>query len=207
MTFWNRTPADKTDPKSDNHSVVADKLNVHDSAQALITKQRSLSDKVGISAAWTVTKNKGRANEQVACDRKKNLITDGGIDFILERLYESATTVVVAEVIDRLALSSNQTAPTAADTTFPGEIILTDLRRTGTIAAELTVVDLPAATDTVDITYEYTATQAHSNIHKAALFQSAIATIPIHVIAFATDVDLVSGDTLTVEIEITYDIS
>ena len=207
MTFWNRTPADKTDPKSDNHSVVADKLNVHDSAQALITKQRSLSDKVGISAAWTVTKNKGRANEQVACDKKKNLITDGGIDFILERLYESATTVVVAEVIDRIALSSNQTAPTAADTTFPGEITTTDLQRTGTTTALSSTVDLPAATDTVAITYEYTATQAHADIHKAGLFQSALATIPIHVIAFATDVDLVSGDTLTVEIEITYDIS
>ena len=71
----------------------------------------------------------------------------------------------------------------------------------------MTTVDLPSATDTVDITYEYTATQAHTDIHKAALFQSALATIPIHAIAFGTDVDLVSGDTLTVEIEITYDIS
>ena len=203
MTFLDRIFG-KTSKATHAQADIVDNLTTHDSAQALITKKRSLSDKAGISTRWTITKNKGRANEQVACNKKLNVITNGGRDYILNRIY--GTAAIGADTnVDRLALSSNQVDPLAADTTFPGEIVLTDLRRTGANTGEDVGVLHAVGENDVDLSYEYTATQAHSDIHKAALFESAIATRPVHAIAFTTDVDLAIDDTLTVEINVIFD--
>ena len=198
MTFWNRFS--KIANRKHAKHLVGDLVGASDLVKRHVGKKRSASENIGITSRWTVTKNRGRPDEKVIV--RNNLIPTAGLDFIMNRIYNA--TIVAGTHVDHLGLSANSATPLAANTTFPNEIT------TGGLERVIASSDHVAGTALMELDHEFTATAAITGIHKAALFATETSTQPIHVIVFADDdsdsddVDLAIGDTLTVEIDVTY---
>ena len=205
MRFFRRNKDHDTNNKSVDGLV--SKSKYRDSVRTEVSKTRSVHSKAVLSSHWLITKNKGRADEKIVCD-KDNLIPTAAIDWMINRLYHSSTSIY-AHNAHNIALSDDATTPLAANLTFPGEITDGGLARTPTGGLLAATRDHTPGEDNITISKEFTATEAHTDIHKAALFAGETATQPIHVIVFAEDdsadgdVDLAINDTLTVEVEVT----
>lgn len=123
-----------------------------------------------------------------------NLLTDGGRDFFHAQDYTNTSAGTRGS--NFIAVSTETTAPVAGDTSLAGEITTNGLER-----AVATTITHIAGTNVTTLAITFTATGAHTLVHKAALFNQAgppVAGIMTHAAVFTSDVTLATNDTLTV---------
>lgn len=131
-----------------------------------------------------------------------NDFTAGGIDWLFAQLYTN--TAAGTRGANFLALSNDAADTTTSDTTFPGEINTNGISRVDVATQNPGAITHVLGTNTTVLQYVYTATGAVANIHKAALFESAVATRPIHVYTFPSDTTLAATERLTVAWSVTF---
>lgn len=131
-----------------------------------------------------------------------NDFTAGGIDWLFAQLYTNTTAGTRGA--NFLALSNDSADTTTTDTTFPGELNTNGISRVDVSTQNPGAITHVLGTNTTVLQYVFTATGAVANIHKAALFESATATRPIHVYTFPSDTTLATTERLTVAWSITF---
>ena len=62
-----------------------------DGAQTKTSKQKGLKDNSMIKGFVTMIKNEGRADEQILCKDKPNLLTDDGRDYAIAQFYTNTS--------------------------------------------------------------------------------------------------------------------
>jgi hypothetical protein len=143
----------------------------------------------------TVQKRKANSKRWTTiCKDKHNLGTDAGEDFLHAQVYTN--TVSGTRGANFIAVSSNTVAPAASDTTLAGEITTNGLGRAQATPAH------SAGTNTTTIEITFTASGAHSNVQKTAIFNASTSGTMPHVNTF-TATTLASGDELRVTWTIT----
>lgn len=145
----------------------------------------------------TVIKNKGRADEQILCYKKDNLLTDAGRDKAHAQLYTN--TSAGARGAGFIAVTTDSGSPADGDTTLASEINTGGLAR-----ADASTKTHSAGTNSTTISHTFTASATHTAVQKAALFDAASSGTMYHENTF-TSTTLISGDTLTVTWTLTVD--
>ena len=98
-----------------------------DGTQTKTLKQKALKDNSMIKGFVTMIKNEGRADEQILCKNKPNLLTDDGRDYAIAQFYTNTTAGGVG--MNFIALTSDSSGADATDTTLPSEITTNGLER------------------------------------------------------------------------------
>ena len=135
-------------------------------------------------------KRAGTDNWIPITENKHNLLTNGGRDFIHAQAYTN--TSAGTEGSRYIAVTANSGAPAAGDTTLTAEIATTGLER-----AAATTNTHSAGTNTTTLGITFTASGAHSNVQKSALFNQSSGGTMTHENTF-TPVSLSSADSLQV---------
>lgn len=118
-----------------------------------------------------------------------NLRTNVGIDFVADALANSASQPAPA---DYIALTANNSAPLAGDTTLAGELAVDGLSR-----AQGTYSHTSFATSyTVEFTFSVTG--GPHTVAKAGLFNALAGGILVFEALFSTPATVTTSDTLTV---------
>jgi hypothetical protein len=134
-----------------------------------------------------------RANENKwtpIVENKHNLLTNGGRDFIHNQAYTN--TSAGTQGSRYIAVSTDSGAPAAGDTTLTGEISTNGLAR-----AAATTNTHSAGTNTSTLGITFTASGAHTNVQKSALFNASSSGTMTHENTF-TAVTLATNDQLQV---------
>lgn len=118
-----------------------------------------------------------------------NLMTTAGRDFLHQQGY--ATSGLGANGGNYIALTTDATAASAADTTLTGEIVTTGLER-----AQGAVTHV-AGNTTSTISKTFTATGTHTSVQKCALFTAASAGTMLHEATFVA-ASLLSNDQIAI---------
>lgn len=121
-----------------------------------------------------------------------NLLTTDGRDEFHALCYINVATP--NDGSNHLAVSADVGAPAAGDTALTGEIVAGGLARSDP-SDTISHVD---NTNVSTIAHTFTASSAHTAVHKAALFNLNAAGIMSHAAVFTSDVTLAINDTLTV---------
>lgn len=140
-----------------------------------------------------------RANSDKGWERVckvKNLFTNAGRDFAHNQIYTN--TAAGTRGAGFIAVSAETTAPAAGDTTLAGEITTGGLGR-----ADADTKTHTNGTNTSTIEETFTASGAHTAVHKAALFNASSAGTMPHAANFSTDVTLATNDQLKVTFTLT----
>jgi len=145
----------------------------------------------------TVIKNKGKKNEEIICDKKRNILTNAGRDKAHAQIYTN--TAAGARGAGYIAVTVNTGAPADTDTTLTGEITTGGLAR-----ADASTKTHTAGTNTTTISHTFTASATHTDVQKAALFDASSAGTMYHENTF-TATTLISSDTLTITWTLTLD--
>ena len=141
----------------------------------------------------TVKVKRAKTGEtEVICDRKENLLTTGGRDWIHGQVYDEGTT----DEAKYIALTSNSDAASAADTVVTGEIT------TGGLARAAGTYDHTASGNETTITKTFTSSGSHTGVQKAGLLTASSSGTLVHENTFSS-VNLESSDELTVTWTIT----
>lgn len=135
-------------------------------------------------------KRAGTDTWETICENKHQLLTNGGRDFIHNQAYRN--TSAGTEGSRYIAVTANATAPDAADTTLTGEISTNGLAR-----AAATTNTHSNGTNTSVLGITFTASGAHSNVQKSALFNNAAGGTMTHENTF-TPVTLATDDQLQI---------
>ena len=167
-------------------------INVTDSVSISKNPHKTTDSVSGIAGYVTVTKNRGRSDEEILCKDKPNLIPTEGFDAMIAKLYEASST----EGFNYVAVTRNSAAPALSDTTLLGEITADGLQRVqaGTI---MQIVNTNSIR--IEHTFEVTGSTEYANVQKAALFDASSAGNMGHIDAFDSPTTLTGGDELTVE--------
>jgi hypothetical protein len=128
----------------------------------------------------------------ILADNKKNLLTNNGRDWMHAQVYTNTATGTRGSGF--IAVSSDATAPAAADTTLAGEIATSGFIRSGADAVTKTHT---AGTNSTLIEHTFTASGTVTAIQKTALFNASTSGTMSHENTI-TSADVVSGDTLKV---------
>ncbi|HEX9678486.1 hypothetical protein [Nitrososphaera sp.] len=140
-----------------------------------------------------VTVSVSRQGTEIYYYEGHNLITDAGKDFISAQIGSTSTGSNGANYI---ALSSDDTAPVATDTTLTGEITGSGLDRAqGTYTHS-------AGTNTFTVEAVFTASATVSDVQKTGLFTASSGGTMMAENTFSS-VNLISGDQLTLTWTIT----
>lgn len=146
-----------------------------------------------IHNGWTTVKVRRADQEEweTLIQDKPNLLTNGGRDFIHNQSYRN--TSAGTEGTRYIAVTTNATAPDAADTVLTGEITTNGLAR-----AAATTNSHTNGTNVSTLGVTYTATGSHTNVQKSGLFnQLSVGGTMTHENTF-TPVSLVTDDQLQV---------
>jgi hypothetical protein len=144
-----------------------------------------------IIKGWvTVIKNAGRPDEQILCENKPNLLTNGGRDWMIAQVYTNTSAGTRGS--GYIALTTDSTSPAASDTTLASEITTGGLAR-----ADATTKSHTGGTNSTTIQHTFTASATHTNVQKSGLFNAASSGTMSHENTF-TAVTLQSSDTLQV---------
>ena len=138
----------------------------------------------------TVIKNVGRPDEQILCENKPNLLTNGGRDWMIAQVYTNTSAGTRGS--GYIALTSNTASPAAGDTALTAEITTGGLAR-----ADASTKSHTAGTNSTTIQHTFTASATHTAVQKSGLFNAASGVTLSHVNTF-TAVTLQSSDTLQV---------
>lgn len=122
--------------------------------------------------------------------RSVNLRVDSGTDWQAAVMGNTGAQPAAA---DYIALTTNTGAPAAGDTTLTGEIASGGLSR-----AQGTYSHTASATS-YKISHTFTATSAHTAVHKAGMFNAASSGTMAFETVLSSDVTLAINDTLTIE--------
>jgi hypothetical protein len=123
-------------------------------------------------------------------ENKHNLLTNGGRDFIHAQAY--GNTSAGTQGSRYIAVSTDSGSPAAGDTTLTGEISTNGLGR-----AAATTNTHSAGTNTSVLGITFTASGAHTNVQKSALFNASSSGTMTHENTF-TAVTLATNDQLQV---------
>jgi hypothetical protein len=123
-------------------------------------------------------------------ENKHNLLTNGGRDFIHAQAY--GNTSAGTQGSRYIAVSTDSGSPAAGDTTLTGEISTNGLAR-----AAATTNTHSAGTNTSVLGITFTASGAHTNVQKSALFNASSSGTMTHENTF-TAVTLATNDQLQV---------
>jgi hypothetical protein len=145
----------------------------------------------------TVIKNKGRADEEILCYKKRNLLTDAGRDEAHAQIYTN--TSAGSRGAGFIAVTTDTGSPADGDTTLTSEITTGGLAR-----ADAGTKTHSAGTNSTTLSHTFTASATHTAVQKAALFDAASVGVMYHENTF-TSTTLISSDTLTVTWTLTLD--
>jgi len=166
-------------------------ISTIDGAYVKTSKQKSLKDNSMVKGFVTIIKNEGRADEQILCKDKPNLLTDTGRDYAIAQFYTNTSAGGVG--CNFIALTVNTAAASASSTTLTGEITTNGLERL--LATTITHV---SGTNSTTLNKIFTASGTHTAVQKSATFnQLAVGGQMAHEAIF-TPVTLASSDTLSV---------
>jgi len=166
-------------------------ISTIDGACVKTSKQKALKDNSMIKGFVTMIKNEGRADEQILCKDKPNLLTDTGRDYAIAQFYTNTSAGGVG--CNFIALTVNAAAASASSTTLTGEITTNGLERL--LATTITHV---SGTNSTTLNKIFTASGTHTAVQKSATFnQLAVGGQMGHEAVF-TPVTLASSDTLSV---------
>ena len=150
-----------------------------------------MAEKLKITGHVTVIKNKGKDNEELILDNKKNLLTFPGRDFFHDVCYV-LTSPPGTGGSNFVAVSDDATLVTTADTTLAGE--LTTL---GMIRVLADTITHGTNSDITVISNTFTATGAVANIQTTGLFTEVTSGILTHAQNF-TPVTLADTESITI---------
>ena len=162
-----------------------------DGARTKISKQKGLKDNSMIKGFVTMIKNEGRADEQILCKDKPNLLTNNGRDYAIAQFYTNTSAGGVG--MNFIALTVNTAAASTDSTLLTGEITTNGLER-----ALATTISHSTGTNSTTLAKTFTASGTHTAVQKSATFnQLAVGGTIAHEAVF-TPVTLASSDTLAV---------
>ena len=162
-----------------------------DGAQIETSKLKGLKDDSRVKGFVTIIKNEGRADEQVLCKNKPNLLTNNGRDYAIAQFYTNTSAGGVG--MNFIALTSDSSGEDAADTTLPSEITTNGLER-----ALATTISHSSGTNSTTLNKVYTASGTHTAVQKSGTFNQLAVGGTIGHEAIFTPVTLASSDTLSV---------
>lgn len=125
-----------------------------------------------------------------------NVFTNAGRDYAHAQLYTN--TSAGGRGSGFIASSAETTTPVAGDTTLAGEISTNGLQR-----ADATTKTHSNGTNTTTIEHTFTASGAHTAVHKAALFTASSSGTMTHAANFSSDVTLATNDQLKITFTLT----
>ncbi len=164
-----------------------------DSSSTLNTttgKNTHMDASTHISGFVTIIKNAGKPTEELICNDKVNLLTNGGRDLFHAQCYTN--TAAGTRGSGFVALSSDAVAPAVGDTTLASEITTGGLAR-----ADVTTKTHTAGTNVTTLQHTFTATATHTAVQKCGMFNAASGGTLTHENTF-TSVTLQASDTLQV---------
>ena len=162
-----------------------------DGTQTKTLKQKALKDNSMIKGFVIMIKNEGRADEQILCKNKPNLLTDNGRDYAIAQFYTNTSAGGVG--MNFIALTVNTAAASASSTLLTGEITTNGLER-----ALATTISHSSGTNSTTLAKTFTASGTHTAVQKSGTFnQLAVGGTIAHEAVF-TSVTLASSDTLAV---------
>ena len=162
-----------------------------DGARTKTSKQKALKDNSMIKGFVTMIKNEGRADEQILCKNKPNLLTDNGRDYAIAQFYTNTSAGGVG--MNFIALTVNTAAASASSTLLTGEITTNGLER-----ALATTISHSSGTNSTTLAKTFTASGTHTAVQKSGTFNQLAVGGTIGHEAVFTPVTLASSDTLAV---------
>jgi len=162
-----------------------------DGAQIETSKLKGLKDDSRVKGFVTIIKNEGRADEQVLCKNKPNLLTNGGRDYAIAQFYTNTSAGGVG--MNFIALTVNTAAASASSTLLTGEIETNGLER-----ALATTISHSSGTNSTTLAKTFTASGTHTAVQKSGTFNQLAVGGTIGHEAVFTPVTLASSDTLAV---------
>jgi len=162
-----------------------------DGARIKTSKQKALKDNSMVKGFVTIIKNEGRADEQILCKDKPNLLTDMGRDYFIAQCYVNTSAGGVG--CNFIALTSDTTGANADDELLPSEITTNGLER---LAAD-SIVHAGDSNSTVMVK-TFTASGTHTAVQMSGTFNQLAVGGTIGHEAVFTPVTLASSDTLAV---------
>ena len=162
----------------------------------------------GLKGSVTVTKNKGRFDEQIICKDHPNLVTTAMFNEIFRIMYREDT--IGAGAFKYIGLSSNTDDAITAGLTELAEEIGTGSITANGLARALGAITFTDDQDNITISKEFESEGVHTAVIRAALFNvatpGATGEIMGHIDVFpgaSPAVNLGNDDTLTVTWTIT----
>jgi hypothetical protein len=125
-----------------------------------------------------------------------NTFTNAGRDLAHAQMYTN--TSAGTRGCGYIAVSAEGTTPVAGDTTLASEISTNGLQR-----ADATTKTHSNGTNTSVVEHTFTASGAHSGVHKAAMFNASSSGTMAHAANFSSDVTLATNDQLKVTFTLT----
>ena len=162
-----------------------------DGAYVKTSKQKALKDNSMIKGFVTMIKNEGRADEQILCKNKPNLLTNNGRDYAIAQFYTNTSAGGVGE--NFIALTSDSSGADATDSTLPSEITTNGLER-----ALATTISHSTGTNSTTLNKIFTASGTHTAVQMSGTFNQLAVGGTIGHEAVFTSVTLASSDTLSV---------
>ena len=162
-----------------------------DGAQIETSKLKGLKDDSRVKGFVTIIKNEGRADEQVLCKNKPNLLTNNGRDYAIAQFYTNTSAGGVG--MNFIALTDDDSAASASKTLLTDEITTNGLER-----AVATTITHSTGTNSTTLAKTFTASGTHTAVQMSGTFnQLAVGGTIAHEAVF-TSVTLASSDTLAV---------
>lgn len=150
-----------------------------------------------IAGYWSAFVKRDGSEEWITIfENVHNVYTNAGRDRAHQEQYTN--TAAGTRGAGFVAVSADTAAPAATDTALTGEITTGGLAR-----ADATTKTHTNGTNTSTIEHTYTASAAHTAVHKAAIFNAASAGTMSHAAVFSTDVTLAINDQLKVTFTLT----
>lgn len=159
--------------------------------KASASRIRKLYGDIPIHGFVTVEVIRKNGDVETIMKDQPNLLTQDGRDLFHAQCYTN--TAAGTRGSGFIAVSADVVAPVATDTTLVGEIAAGGLSRAD--------ADTKTHTDNTNIStiqHTFTATAAHTAVHKSGMFNAASGVTLTHAAVFATDVTLATDDQLRV---------
>ena len=190
---------------------VQDSVGVGAQLEAKPLHRMNFDVKLKISATCTVIKNEGRPDEQIICEKKHNVLRNGGRDHIHNLMFVNAATSAAGHrSINWIGLSTDATAPSASTAVGTTTGLINDFGLHPAEATTRTDNGYTGATCVQTLTKVFTAPIVKAGIRKTYLMSRIPPTgalsswVVVHEVQMPV-VNMGVGDTLTLTWVITVD--
>ena len=183
--------------------VVQDTVGMGAKLEAKPLHRVNFDVKLKLSATCTVIKNEGRPDEQIICEKKHNVLRNGGRDHVHNLMFVNAATSAAGHrSINHIGLSTDATISSASTAVGTTTGLVTDSGLEAAEATTRTDNGYTGATCVQTLSKVFTATAAKAGIQKTYLMSRVPATgaftswIVVHEVQFPV-VNMGVGDTLS----------